>query len=133
MATVPIQKPASTSPSVTNGEPIPPLRNGDHLDRQEFERRYNAMPHVNKAELIEGVVYMPSPVSFEDHGEQHAHLLLWLGTYRAHTPGVRVGDNATVRRDLKNEPQPDALLLIDPNRGGRVTVTDGYITGGPEL
>jgi hypothetical protein len=46
---------------------------------------------------------------------------------------VRAGDNATVRLDLKNEPQPDAVLLIDPDRGGRVTFTDGYITGGPEL
>jgi hypothetical protein len=112
---------------------VPQLRNGDHLDRDEFERRYNAMPDVTKAELIEGVVYLPSPVRFEEHGEQHAHLLMWLGVYRAHTPGVRVGDNATVRLDLDNEPQPDGLLLIDPDCGGRVTFTDGYITGGPEL
>jgi hypothetical protein len=41
--------------------PIPPLENGDRLTRREFERRYNAMPDVKKAELIEGVVYMPSP------------------------------------------------------------------------
>jgi hypothetical protein len=112
---------------------VPLLHNGDHLDRDEFERRYSAMPHVKKAELIEGVVYMPSPVSFEEHGEQHAHLISLLGFYRFHTPGVRVGDNATVRLDMGNEPQPDALLLIEPERAGRVTITDGYITGGPEL
>jgi hypothetical protein len=112
---------------------VPPLRNGDHLTRDEFERRYNAMPDKKKAELIEGVVYMPSPVHFEEHGEQHAHLMGLLTFYRFHTPGVRVGDNATVRLDLENEPQPDALLLIEPERGGQVTVTDGYITGGPEL
>jgi hypothetical protein len=116
-----------------NGEFVPPLENGDHLDRIEFERRYNAMPHVKKAELIEGVVFMPSPVSFESHGEQHAHLMLWLGTYRAHTPGTRVADNATVRLDMDNEPQPDALLLIEHGRGGRTTITGGYVTGGPEL
>jgi len=46
---------------------------------------------------------------------------------------VRVGDNATVRLGQDNEPQPDALLLIDPDRGGQVTLVDGYITGGPEL
>jgi hypothetical protein len=74
---------------------VPPLRAGDHLDREEFERRYNAMPSVNKAELNEGVVYMPSPVSFEDHAEQHAHLMGLLAMYRFLTPGVRVGDNAT--------------------------------------
>ncbi len=112
---------------------IPRLRNGDHLDSDEFLRRYDAMPEVKKAELIEGVVYMPSPVSFEEHGEQHAHLLLVLATYRAYTPGVRVGDNPTIRLDLGNVPQPDALLLIEPERGGRVTFTGGYITGGPEL
>src|SRR5262245_3687182 len=96
-----------TSQTTGNGEFIPPLRNGDHLDRIEFERRYHAMPHVKKAELIEGVVYMPSPVSMESHGEPHSHLILWLGTYRAHTSGTRVADNATVRLDMDNEPQPD--------------------------
>jgi hypothetical protein len=111
----------------------PPLRNGDHLDRDEFERRYNAMPDVKKAELIDGVVYMPSPVSFEEHGEQHAHLMGLLAFCRFHTPGVRVGDNSTIRLDMGNVPQPDALLLVEPERGGRVTITDGYITGGPEL
>ena len=36
-------------------------------DLREFERRYEAMPEVKKAELIEGEVYMPSPVR---HGAQ---------------------------------------------------------------
>jgi hypothetical protein len=133
MTTVPKQNPMPTSAALGNGERVPPLRNGDHLDRVEFERRYNAMPQVNKAELIEGVVFMPSPVSFENHGEQHAHLMAWLVVYRAHTPGLRVGDNATVRLDMDNEPQPDAFLLVEPSRGGRTTITDGYVTGGPEL
>ncbi len=35
-----------------------PLENGDKLTRAEFERRYEAMPHLKKAELIEGVVYV---------------------------------------------------------------------------
>lgn len=42
---------------------MPRLENGDHLTRAEFERRYAAMPDVKKAELIEGMVMMPSPVS----------------------------------------------------------------------
>jgi hypothetical protein len=33
---------------------IPPLENGDKLTRAEFERRYEAMPQVKKAELKEG-------------------------------------------------------------------------------
>jgi Putative restriction endonuclease len=112
---------------------IPPLRNGDKLDRHEFERRYNAMPGVNKAELIDGVVYMPSPVSFEDHAEHQAFLIAWMIQYRYQTPGVRVGDNATVRLDLGNAPQPDGLLLIDPKHGGQVTFENGYVKAGPEL
>lgn len=116
-----------------NGVPIPPLRNGDHLDRFEFERRYDAMPEINKAELIEGVVYMLSPVSFKKHALQSTRLLGYLFIYSLQTPGTQPADNATVRLDLDNEPQPDALMLIEPSRGGRTIFTDGYVTGGPEL
>src|SRR3954447_12146650 len=115
LMTAPTRTEPRTGAPTTNGEHAPPLRNGDHLDRVEFERRYHTMPEVKKAELIEGVVYMPSPVSFVNHGEPHAHLLGWLTNYRFQTLGVRVGDNATVRLDMDNEPQPDAVLLIDPN------------------
>src|SRR5207249_4942436 len=99
---------------------LPPLEPGDHLSRDEFERRYNAMPGVKKAELIEGVVYMPTPVRWNRHGRPHVGLGAWLATYEAHTPGVQAGDNATVRLDLDNEPQPDATLIIEPACGGQV-------------
>jgi len=112
---------------------IPPLRNGDHLTRDEFERRYEAMPHVNKAELIEGVVHMPSPVSAEEHGEPHFDFITCLGFYRAHTPHVRGGDNATLRLDLDNAPQPDGYLRLLPELGGQARLVDGYVTGAPEL
>jgi len=112
---------------------VPRLNPGDRLSRPEFERRYHAMPQVKKAELIEGVVYMPSPVRFEAHGEEHVDFSTWIGVYKASTPGVRAGDNSTVRLDFENEPQPDLTLLIDPTRGGQTSLTDGYITGPPEL
>lgn len=113
---------------------IPPLVAGDRLTRDEFERRYEAMPEVKKAELIEGIVYMPSPVSNAYHAEPHAHIVTWLGYYAAHTPGVRTGDNATVRLDLDNEPQPDVFLRIEPACGGQTSDTEeGYIEGAPEL
>jgi hypothetical protein len=111
----------------------PRLNNGDHLDRFEFERRYRAMPPGTRAELIEGVVYMPSPVNFGHHGELLADVIWWLNTYRLHTPGVRIGTDSTVRLDLGNEPQPDAVALIDPDRGGQAVLNDGYIEGAPEL
>ena len=112
----------------------PPLNNGDHLNRFEFERRYESQPEINKAELIEGMVYMPSPVRVEQHGEPHGHILTWLGVYRAYTPGVRLADNPTLRLDLDNEPQPDAVLWIEQSQGGRARIAaDDYLEGAPEL
>ena len=128
---------ATTTTTAAGGWPngrLPPLENGDRLTRAEFERRYAAMPQVKKAELIEGVVYMPSPVRQRSHGRPHYHLLTWLGTYEAGTPGVEGGDNSTARLDLDNEPHPDAVLFIDPARGGQVRISpDDYIEGAPEL
>jgi hypothetical protein len=114
--------------------PTPPLEPGDQLTREEFERRYEAMPHIKKAELIEGVVHMPSPVRWHHHAGPHAGLITWLGVYQAHTPGVLVGDNGTVRLDLDNEPQPDGAMIIEPEFGGRAQLDeDDYVTGSPEL
>ncbi|MFB2839432.1 Uma2 family endonuclease [Floridanema evergladense] len=108
-----------------------PLENGDRLSRFEFERRYEAMPHLKKAELIEGVVYMASPLRIRSHGEPHGDLVTWLGTYKAFTPGVILGIEPTVRLDLENEPQPDAVLLL-PGRQATIGADD-YIEGAPEL
>ena len=92
------------------------------------------MPHLKKAELIEGVVYVPSPVRQRQYGRPHGRLITWLGQYEAGTLGVEMGDNSTVRLGLDNEPQPDALLLIVPERGGQTRIdADGYIAGAPEL
>lgn len=119
-----LQQPARSTP-------VPPLESGDRLTRAEFERRYWAAPEHCKAELIEGVVYVASPVR-TFHGVPHADLITWLGVYRTATPGVSVADNTTIRLDLDNEPQPDALLRIEV--GGASTIgDDGYIEGAPEL
>ncbi|GAP98305.1 Uma2 family endonuclease [Leptolyngbya sp. NIES-2104] len=113
---------------------IPPLENGDRLSRPEFERRYTASPHIKKAELIEGVVYVAAALRFESHAEPHSNLNAVLSIYKAFTPGVRLGDNPTVRLDLDNEPQPDLVLFLEQNRGGRVIIdSDDYLTGAPEL
>ena len=113
---------------------IPPLQSGDQLSREEFERRYHLHPEIKKAELIEGVVYVASPVLDETHGGPHFDVIGWLGLYRAMTPGVRGTDNATLRLSYKNEPQPDVILRLDPTLGGRSKRTeDGYLEGSPEL
>lgn len=112
----------------------PPLLTGDRLSVAEFERRYQAHPEIKKAELIEGVVYMPSPVKFKQHASPHHFLVTWTGTYLAATPGLEAGDNATLRLDNANRPQPDILLRIDRAHGGRSFIAqDDYLVGAPEL
>src|SRR3990172_6405030 len=119
---------ARKSPSVRR------LEAGDRLTRDEFERRYAAMPECKKAELLEGIVYMPSPVKQRKHSGPQFDLISWLGAYRSCTPGVEGGDNATLKLDLDNEPQPDALLFIHPDFGGQAKLdAHGYILGAPEL
>ncbi|AFZ60393.1 Uma2 family endonuclease [Anabaena cylindrica FACHB-243] len=114
---------------------IPPLTNGDKLTRYEFERRYNAIPKPKKAELIEGIVYiMPAALRFRSHGQPHGRITGWLFSYEAMTPGVALGVEPTVRLDLDNEPQPDAVLIITPEAGGQTRISeDDYIEGAPEL
>jgi Uma2 family endonuclease len=92
------------------------------------------MPHVKKAELVEGVVYMPSPVHLRAHAQPHGVITTWLGVYCAGTPGVMLADNATIRLDAENEVQPDALLRLEERLGGRSRVSeDDYLEGAPEL
>lgn len=115
------------------GRPLPPLQSGDRLTRYEFERRYEAMSKPKKVELVEGVVYVSSPITVF-HSEPHGQIVVWLGTYQALTPGVRFNDNSTVRLDVDNEVQPDALLRVEAELGGNSRVTnEGYIEGPPEL
>ncbi len=128
------QAQSSARPATAESAKPVPLNPGDALSRAEFERRYQAHPEIKKAELVEGVVYMPSPIRFEEHAEPHLWLATWLGVYVAATPGVRAGDNASVRLDFENEVQPDGLLRLEPALGGRSRLSeDSYLEGPPEL
>jgi Uma2 family endonuclease len=110
------------------------LENGDRLSRDEFERRYALLPQNQKAELIEGIVYMAAALRYRRHGKPHGAIMTWLGTYAARHSAIELADNATVRLDLDNEPQPDALLRIVEEQGGQSRVSaDDYIEGAPEL
>jgi Uma2 family endonuclease len=106
------------------------LENGDRLNRLDFERRYTAS-NIKKAELIEGIVYVASPLRFTPHAEPHGRIIGWLIAYQAMASGLKVGIEPTVRLDADNEPQPDAVLF---RLGGNAQIDeDGYITGAPEL
>jgi Uma2 family endonuclease len=110
--------------------PIPELEAGDRLDQKTFHQRYLAMPPHVRAELIGGVVYMPSPLK-ATHADIHGELMCWLKLYKSATPGVRVLDNATDKLGDESEPQPDASLMLI---GGQTRVDDDdYLTGPPEL
>lgn len=111
-----------------------PLEPGDRLTRAEFERRYDAAAEVKKAELIEGIVYMPSLVRYKSHGKPHSDIHGWLFNYSVATPGVELADNATLRLDADNDPQPDLILRIDEAYGGKSFISDDdYLEGSPEL
>ena len=85
------------------------------------------MPNVKFAELIGGVVYMPSPLSRE-HSVPDSRVDNWLGHYAAFTPGCEVGSNGTwlMRED---SPQPDVYLRLLPEYGGQSTTAGPYPQG----
>jgi len=108
------------------------LESGDRLTRAEFHRRYCARPDIKKAELVEGVVYVASPVR-SLHGQPHANVIGWLLAYKTKTHGVQLDDNTTVILDAADtEVQPDASLWREGGFGPRLT-TEGYIEGAPQL
>ena len=120
---------ATASPAET----IPELRDGDRLTVAEFERRYHASPHIRKAELIEGVVYV-TPSGTDDHGPSHSTLDHWFGYYLLGTPHLISSVDGTVRLDAANQFQPDIHLRIAPGFGGQATRSDDqYVEGAPEL
>jgi Uma2 family endonuclease len=122
------------TPSIPEEPRIPPLENGDHLTRDEFERRYDATPGLKKAELIEGRVYITPAVPMHAHAAPHAELVGLLGVYKAATPGTCGGNSGHIRLDSDNMPQPDACLLIQPSYGGQSNISaDDYLEGAPEL
>ena len=113
---------------------IPPLEAGDRLSQPEFHRRYLATPSIKRAELLEGIVYVPSPLGIEFHGSPHGSASAWLNLYRSATPFIQFGDNSTVILDHENEVQPDALLRIRPTASGNSRISKhGYVLGPPEL
>ncbi len=117
----------------TDTDAIPGLADGDRLSAEEFERRDHASPHIRKAELIEGVVYVASPVS-DQHGVPHFDLTSWIGLYRLLTPHLSASVDGTIRLDPRNRPRPDVFLRIAPDHGGQSrTSADCYVEGAPEF
>jgi len=123
-------QPRSKSPP-TERE-LPALNAGDHLDQTTFHRRYESMPSKFHAELVQGVVIVPSPAGCP-HGGSHGRILVWLGGYSMSTPGTVFFDNTTTILDDHNEYQPDAQLVIPPEYGGQGVKLGKYVEGAPQL
>jgi Uma2 family endonuclease len=114
-------------------ERLPPLENGDQLDQKTFHARYEAMPEDCRAELIGGIVYMPSPQKVP-HSRARKLVLRWLDEYTEATPGTETLANNTQILGPDSEPEPDACLFIEPEFGGQVYMDeDEYLNGSPEL
>lgn len=111
---------------------IPPLRDGDRLTRDEFLRRWEAMPDVKWAELIDGIVHMPSPIT-DIHSDFHFRVSSWLTYYVTATPGCRAATAGTWLMGADSAPQPDLALRILPECGGQSRMESGYPVGAPEL
>jgi Uma2 family endonuclease len=116
-----------------SGSPIPPLETGDRLTRAEFRRRFEAMPDVEHAELIEGIVFMGAAVRHVQHGRPHRLLIAWLDRYIDSVPGLDGGISSSIGLDNDNEPQPDGYLFLPPGMSKAVVTPEGYLEGPPEL
>jgi len=109
------------------------LHNGDRLPQAEFHRRYLQYPEDVCIELLGGIVYMASPTCLQ-HGCYQAELSALFVLYKAGTPGVEATGDATVILNEANETQPDVLLRVLPEYGGRSHTTEqDFVEGSPEL
>jgi len=134
---------------VPKAKAVPPLRDGDCLDTNEFLRRYQAMPEGFRAELLAGVVYvnrwfetnekgvrvLMSPISTAGHAEEQFSFAEVFGAYKRATPGVRgAGPTTLVLADTESCPEPDGIFYIEADFGGQTTIgPKGYLHGPPEL
>ena len=113
---------------------VPPLRDGDRLTPDEFERRWDAMPNLKRAELIDGRVFLRTkPVSWTWHAVPHGFVMLPIGLYSAYTAHVPSGIAPSVRMAPRSIPQPDVVLRVDEECGGRSKIVDGFVVGSPEF
>jgi hypothetical protein len=111
---------------------LPPLVAGQRLDQPTFHARYEAMPPETRAELVGGIVYMPSPLRYE-HGTRDVPVSYWLGHYRRFTKGVESASIVTTILGERGEVQPDSQLRIPEELGGQTQIVEGYVTGAPEM
>jgi hypothetical protein len=108
------------------------LAPGDRMELKEFLQRWEQEPGLKFAELIDGVVYMPSPLSLP-HSRFDGVAQLVLGYYAARSGICENLPQATWLME-KSAPQPDLALSLKPEYGGKLKVAPGDLASGlPEL
>lgn len=108
------------------------LAPGDRMGLEEFLERWEQSPELKFAELIDGVVYMPSPLSVpHSRFDGRAHSL--LGYYGLRSGVCEIFPNATwILRG--SAPQPDLAVALSPEYGGKMEAAPRDLaTGLPEL
>jgi hypothetical protein len=96
---------------------------GDHMGREEFLARWEEMPDLKRAELIDSSL---------EHGDREILILLWAGTYGSQLGRVQALPNTTWMME-KSAPQPDVALRIRPEFGGQSRNVDKFAGGAPEF
>jgi len=111
---------------------LPGLYDGQRLTAEEFLDRWDTLPELVRAELLEGIVYLASPLRLS-HGTSDSGVANWLGRYMVDTPGLQTASSPTTIFGPRSVPQPDQVLFIRPEYGGRCRIVKDYLTGPPEL
>jgi Uma2 family endonuclease len=118
------------SPAVT--EPF--LYDGQRLDQPTFHELYLKTSERFRAELIDGVVHLRNGRVSSRHGQSHSALIGFLFQFSLDTPGTRAMGRVTVIFGPKSELEPDIMLLIGRDSGGRMqTNPEGILVGTAEL
>jgi Uma2 family endonuclease len=120
---------SNRTPGIT---PLRTLVEGQRLDQPTFHALYQAMPPETRAELINGVVYLPGPIG-PAHGRAQIPAIVWLGEYAENTLGVGGLIHVTTSLGWKSELEPDALLRVLAECGGRTREEKDFLRGAPEL
>ena len=108
------------------------LAPGDRMELEEFLERWDQSPELKFAELIDGVVYMPPPVSLP-HGSFNSVAQAVFGRYRLLSGVCKSLANATWLM-LGSAPQPDLSLALKKEYGGTMEMAARELASGrPEL
>ncbi len=75
---------------MTTRQAPPRLENGDVMTRDEFHRLYSDCEALERVELIEGVVYMPSPIRIQGHAREQRLMMEWFAAYTARNDQVEL-------------------------------------------